>query len=136
MKINISICLIILVLSLFDTISAHQNNSIRLNDGWQFLKGDLGGVWEAVRPVKEGNPESLPIWENVTLPHCFNLANAVDPDVNYYQGLRWYTTRIDVKNPYSNGRTILHFEGAGQKTEVKKIHYVRYVTLSSQTRIG
>lgn len=34
----------------------------RLNQGWEFLKGDLGGIWEAMRPVKEGSSESVPIW--------------------------------------------------------------------------
>lgn len=90
----------------------------RLNDNWQFLKQDLGGIWEAVRPVKQGNPESVPFWTNVTLPHCVNAMDAVDPDVNYYQGPAWYRTRLEIQNPYPNGRTILHFEGAGQKTSV------------------
>jgi beta-galactosidase len=43
---------------------------------------------------------------------------AVDPDVNYYQGPGWYTSQIEVKNPFAGGRTILHFEGSGQKTDV------------------
>jgi beta-galactosidase len=29
----------------------------RLNENWEFLKQDLGGIWEAVRPVGKGNPE-------------------------------------------------------------------------------
>lgn len=91
---------------------------IRLNNNWEFLRQDLGGIWEAVRPVTAGNPESLPIWSKVTLPHCFNSRDAVDPDVNYYQGPGWYRTQLDIDNPYQNGRTLLHFEGAGQKTEV------------------
>jgi beta-galactosidase len=90
-----------------------------LNDNWKFLKGDLGSVWETVRPiVKPGNPECVPLWEDVTLPHCFNAADAVDPDANYYQGPGWYKTQLDIKNPFNQGRTLLHFEGAGQKTEV------------------
>lgn len=93
-------------------------NKIRLNDGWEFLKGDPGGVWEAVRPAKTGDPESVPFWQKVTLPHCFNASDAVDPDVNYYQGPGWYRTRLQINNPYPGGRTILHFEGAGQKTRV------------------
>jgi beta-galactosidase len=97
---------------------SQQLNSTRLNENWEFLKGDLGGIWEAVRPVKAGNPETLPIWEKVTLPHCFNAFDAVDPDVNYYQGPGWYRTNLEIKNPYQGGRTILHFEGAGQKTDV------------------
>ena len=82
------------------------------------MKSDLGGIWEAVRPTKAGNPESVPLWENVTLPHCYNAYDAVDPDVNYYQGPAWYTTQIEVNNPYKNGRTLLQFEGSGQKTDV------------------
>jgi len=50
--------------------------------------------------------------------HCFNARDAVDPDTHYYQGPGWYRTQLDIKNPYANGRTLLHFEGAGQKTEV------------------
>jgi beta-galactosidase len=113
-----SILLIIIGLFLTNTLSAQTNTTTRLNENWKFLKGDLGGIWEAVRPVKAGNPESVPVWEEVTLPHCFNATDAVDPDVNYYQGPGWYTNQIKVNNPFPNGRTLLHFEGAGQKTEV------------------
>lgn len=100
------------------TRSYAQETEIRLNDHWKFLKSDLGGIWEAVRPAKIGNPESLPLWENVSLPHCFNATDAVDPDDNYYQGPGWYTNQLAISNPYPNGRTLLHFEGSGQKTEV------------------
>src|SRR5690606_7257035 len=55
---------------------------------------------------------------SVTLPHCFNAWDAVTPDVNYYEGPGWYRTSLTIDNPYVNGRTLLHFEGAGQKTEV------------------
>ncbi|GAB4034875.1 glycoside hydrolase family 2 protein [Spirosoma jeollabukense] len=105
-------------------VSAQQ--STRLNTGWSYLKGDLGGIWEAVRPVANGAPESFPIWENVTLPHCFNALDAVDPAGNYYRGPGWYRSFLEVNNPYPQGRTLLHFEGAGQKTDV-------YV---NQTKVG
>lgn len=91
---------------------------IRLTDNWLYLKGDIGNIWEAVRPASPGASESVPIWVPVTLPHCFNATDAVDPDVNYYQGPGWYKTLLDIQNPYSNGRILLDFEGAGQKTEV------------------
>jgi beta-galactosidase len=118
MKKNISLGMIILGLVMTNWLYAQQENKIRLNDNWKFLKGDIGGIWEAVRPVKQGNPESLPLWEKVTLPHCFNATDAVDPEMNYYQGPGWYTSQIEINNPYPEGRTLLHFEGAGQKTEV------------------
>jgi beta-galactosidase len=99
-------------------MSAGAQQTIPLNEHWQFIKQDLGGVWEAVRPVIKNNPEAYPLWTDVSLPHCVNAEDAVDPDVNYYQGPAWYRTMLQVNNPYKNGRTFLHFEGAGQKTDV------------------
>lgn len=109
---------IILIILLFISFLANAQRSVRLNNNWEFLKHDLGGIWEAVRPVGVGNPEAVPLWQQVNLPHCVNAEDAVDPDVNYYQGPAWYRTQLAVSNPYQKGRTILHFEGAGQKTEV------------------
>ena len=108
--------ILLLLLSVNQFLQAQTSK--RLNNNWEFVKQDLGGVWEAVRPVKAGNPEELPFWQKVNLPHCFNATDAVDPDVNYYQGPGWYRTYIDIENPYAKGRTLLHFEGAGQKTQV------------------
>lgn len=93
-------------------------HKIRLNDNWIFLRQDIGNIWEAVRPVKAGQPEEVPLWEPVTLPHCFNAEDCVNPDVNYYQGPGWYKTQLEISNPYANGRVMLEFEGAGQKTDV------------------
>lgn len=98
--------------------STFAQQSRRLKQNWEFLKGDLGGIWEAVRPVKEGSSESVPLWTKVVLPHCFNSTDAVDPDVNYYQGPGWYRTSLKIDSPYPKGRILLHFEGAGQKTTV------------------
>ncbi|RYG16088.1 MAG: hypothetical protein EOO07_13985, partial [Chitinophagaceae bacterium] len=74
---------------LFSCLSNAQQ-SVRLNNNWEFLKQDLGGIWEAVRPVGIGNPEAVPLWQKVNLPHCVNAEDAVDPDVNCYQGPAWY----------------------------------------------
>jgi len=100
------------------SVPVNAQQKTRLIDGWDFLKEDLGGIWEAVRPFKAGDPETLPIWEKVVLPHCFNAKDAVDPDINYYQGPGWYRNQLNINNPYPSGRTLLHFEGAGQKTSV------------------
>jgi len=102
----------------FMATAGYCQQTTRLNNNWEFIRQDLGGIWEAVRPVPAGGPESVPLWQNLTLPHCFNAKDAVDPDVNYYQGPGWYRTLLAIANPYANGRTLLHFEGAGQKTDV------------------
>lgn len=111
--------LAVLAMGIAGNLTAQTGTHIRLNDNWKYLRGDLGSVWETVRPiVKPGNPECVPLWEDVTLPHCFNATDGVDPNGNYYQGPGWYKTQLELKNPFNNGRTLLHFEGAGQKTEV------------------
>lgn len=86
----------------------------RLLAGWEYYKGNLGSSWEVWRQVVDDTVK----WQPVTLPHCFNATDAVDPDVSYYQGEGWYRTRLKLENPYVGGRTLLHFEGAGQKSDV------------------
>lgn len=81
---------------------------------WEYRRGSLGGPWEAWRKAND----DANVWTKVEVPHCFNAFDAVDPDLPYYQGPGWYRTRLAIKNPYPAGRTLLHFEGAGQKTEV------------------
>lgn len=90
--------------------------SQRITAGWEFHRGDLGGVWEALRSDKLSG--GLPDWQQVSLPHCYNAADSVDPDTHYYQGPAWYRTQLKLENPYPGGRTLLHFEGAGQKTDI------------------
>jgi beta-galactosidase len=87
----------------------------RLDEGWEYYQGSLGGLWEVWRGSKASDNVS---WTPVSLPHCFNARDAVDPDVRYYQGPGWYRTRLKLKETLPQGRTLLHFEGAGQKSQV------------------
>jgi beta-galactosidase len=90
-------------------ISSHAR---RLSDGWEFLQGSLGGPWEI------WHSEEIAIWEKIAIPHCFNAYDACDPDVPYYRGNGWYRTHVPIANPFQGGRTLLHFEGAGQTSAV------------------
>lgn len=111
------VILLSMLLVALTNISATIRQNID-NLPWQFIRIDMAGQWEVFRPAQVGKPESVPLWTDVTLPHCWNSEDAVDPDCNYYQGAGWYRTSLIVNNPYANGRTLLEFEGAGQKTEV------------------
>jgi beta-galactosidase len=86
--------------------------TLRLADGWEFLQGSLGGPWEA------WHSEEVAVWQRVAMPHCFNAYDGCDPDVPYYRGNGWYRTNVPVANPFPKGRTLLHFEGAGQTAAV------------------
>lgn len=107
------LCLLTCVLA---SVSAQVK--LRLSDNWQFIRSDMSNTWEVFRPALPGKPESVPLWTSVTLPHCYNAEDGVDPSANYYQGPAWYRTTLHVDNPYPEGHTLLQFEGAGQKTEV------------------
>ena len=86
--------------------------SRRLDGGWEFRKSPVDGIWGVWRT------EDNDLWETAALPHCFNATDACDPDQPYFRGQGWYRTRLEVKNPFAEGRTILHFQGAGQTTTV------------------
>jgi len=106
---------IILILILLGSHLSAADTTQRLSEGWEHYQGTLGSPWEVWR----GDAASDNVaWSKVTLPHCFNGRDAVDPDVRYYQGPGWYRTKLKIANPYTNGRTLLHFDGAGQKSQV------------------
>lgn len=84
----------------------------RLSTGWEYLQGTMGGAWEV------WHSKETAVWQPVAMPHCFNAYDACDPDTPYYQGQGWYRTHVPVANPYKSGRTLLHFEGAGQTAAV------------------
>lgn len=112
-------CTWLCLLSLQAQALIPTDNRLRLTEHWEFIRQEMGSIWEVMRPIPgPGKPEAVPLWQPVTLPHCFNATDAVDPDANYYQGPGWYRTTLDICNPYPDGRTYLEFEGAGQQTEV------------------
>jgi beta-galactosidase len=82
----------------------------RLSDGWEYLQGPMGGPWQV------WHSEEVAVWQQVAMPHCFNAYDGCDPDVPYYRGNGWYRTHVPIANPFQKGRTLLHFEGAGQTT--------------------
>jgi len=95
------------------SISRVGDVSSKLVTGWEYHRGSLGGPWDAWR----ADPGNKIDWTPVLVPHCFNGRDAVDPDEPYYQGHGWYRIKLKLENPFPNGRTLLHFEGAGQKSE-------------------
>lgn len=83
-----------------------------LDAGWEYYRGPLDArfqIWHS---------EEFIAWESVSLPHCFNHHDACDPDVPAYRGHGWYRIQLPIANPFANGRTLLHFEGAGQSAEI------------------
>ena len=92
--------------------SASEATMHRLADNWEYFQGPLDSTYEV------WNKGEIAVWRPVTLPHCFNHYDACDPDTPAYRGEGWYRTHLTVANPYPNGRTLLHFGGAGQTTDI------------------
>jgi beta-galactosidase len=86
-----------------------------LLDRWEYYRGTLGGVWEVWRGDKAS--DNVP-WQPVTIPHCVNALDALDPDVKYYQGHAWYRTTLTPPPSRAGWRTLVNFEGAGQAAAV------------------
>ena len=87
-------------------------NARRLDSGWQFRQGAIGSIAEVWRSEDKG------LWQEADLPHCYNGLDSCDPDHSYYRGQGWYRTHLPLHNPFPDGRTILHFQGAGQTTSL------------------
>jgi beta-galactosidase len=100
---------------LLGTSDVSEITKNRLSDGWEHYRGPLSGPWEVWHGARSGEGG---LWSNIAMPHCFNAFDAVDPDTTYYRGQGWYRTQLAVHNPFPNGRTLLQFEGCGQKTRV------------------
>jgi beta-galactosidase len=82
----------------------------RLDTGWEFCRGAIGGIGEVWHSEEAG------LWQSTVLPHCFNAYDACDPDKPYFRGPGWYRARLSLRNPFVEGRAILNFQGAGQTT--------------------
>jgi beta-galactosidase len=83
-----------------------------LVEGWSYLRMPLAGPWQV------WSDQALAPWSNVTIPHCFNAYDGCDPDTPAYRGKGWYRRTLEIDNPYPGGRSLLHFEGAGQSSAV------------------
>jgi beta-galactosidase len=86
----------------------------RVLTAWEYHRGPLASVWDVWRK----DMETTIAWRAVEIPHCFNGRDAVDPDEPFYEGQGWYRSSLKLANPFNKGRTLVHFEGAGQKCEV------------------
>lgn len=110
-------CLLFVTLCL-SAKAIYGEKKTRLSEGWEFVRQELSGIDDVIESEKAANMSSKPSWQKVCLPHCYNSDDAVAPDVPYYKGIGWYRITLPIENPYRDGRTILEFEGAGQKVQV------------------
>ncbi len=85
-------------------IYAGQRESISLNSGWEFSKGEF------LKDIKS--------WQKINLPHTWNTEDPFDEKKGYYRGAAWYRKHLEFSEAQLEKHHFIHFEAVNQKAEV------------------
>jgi len=77
---------------------------ILINNGWSFLKNDSS--------AHSTN------WEQVTIPHTWNIEDVMDDVPGYYRGVGVYKRQLQIDNTLNGKQLFLFFEGVNQVAEI------------------
>ena len=89
------------------TDSASNTDAGRLQN-WRFVKGDDDNNDDALRLFQD--PAS---WEDVIVPHSWNVHDGQDGGDNYYRGPGWYQHSLNIANYDPKKRYFLRFQAVG-----------------------
>ncbi len=89
---------------------AAERHIYSLNNNWSYLEDDI-------KTVEEVNA-SRTSWEQVSLPHTWNVWDAVDAEPGYRRAASWYKKEIHIPVIKNQLRFILSFEGVNITSEV------------------
>lgn len=81
---------------------------VSLNSNWSYLQDDIKTVEEL--------PSTKQPWVRVTLPHTWNLFDAVDQVPGYRRNAGWYRREIAIPADLGDHRFLLSFEGVNLKS--------------------
>ena len=81
-----------------------QRTLVNINKGWEFSKSH--------------QPASKQQWQQVNLPHCWNIEDVMDDAPGYYRGEAYYKRNLLIDQQYKTDQLYLLFEGANQIAEV------------------
>ena len=86
-----------------------QRVVLPLNDDWQFTKDNY--------VVNAGDNKTIK-WQQVTLPHTWNIDDVMDDVPGYYRGVAWYRKKLPVDKTLRGKELYLFFEGVNQEAIV------------------
>lgn len=89
---------------------AGVRSKIAIGDNWKFHKGDISDAHTASLNDSD--------WENVNIPHTWNIADTEDELYGWYRGVGWYRKHLYIDNLARDKKVFLCFEAANQTTEV------------------
>ncbi len=81
-----------------------QRTLININTGWKFSKGQ--------------SAEAVSKWDNINLPHTWNINDVMDDIPGYYRGQGLYKRRMFIDAENKGQQLYLVFEGANQIAEI------------------
>jgi len=108
LRVIAAIAMIASVPALAGDLSVPRN--VLLDDGWKFIKGDVGAGSES------GFDDSA--WQAVTIPHTWNNMDGEDGGNNYYRGPGWYRRHLQLRDGDEGKSIFLKFDGAAIVTDV------------------
>lgn len=103
---------LLIILVFFPLFSwAQPRNKQTINEHWKFYQGDISNASAVSFDDKQ--------WENIDLPHTWNVEDIEDEPYGWYRGVCWYRKKIKINRiPTDSKRFYLYFEGANQVCEV------------------
>ncbi len=105
------IFLIVLTLA-YGLAPAYASTRVRytINDGWRFISSDIADGQSASTDTRS--------WQNVDLPHTWNIADTLDDEPGYRRGGSWYRKELNLGADLAGKQISLYFEGANQTADV------------------
>lgn len=92
------------------TPPASPRLEVDLQADWRFIRQDVTGAQGA------GFDDNS--WANISLPHTWNAIDGTDGGNNYYRGVGWYRTTVDLPDTFTNKRVFLEFGAASIKADI------------------
>lgn len=92
----------------------HGRSVQRINDQWQFIKDSNA---YASMPGNKADPIAIG-WQNISLPHTWNVNDVMDDEPGYYRGVGWYKRNLQIDPSWKGKQLYLFFEGANQQATV------------------
>lgn len=104
--------LLLICISIISVVSLTASPRMKrtINEKWAFHKGDIKGA----EAIDFDNSK----WENIVLPHTWNIEDVEDEPYGWYRGVGWYRREVPISNIEENRRLFITFEGANQVSEV------------------
>ena len=100
------ILLLILLGLIFSVSQAQSRCQYTINSNWHFYKGKLDSTLEAIP------------WENVSVPHCWNVDDVTDDEPGYYRDTASYKKDIFIPASWKDKEVYLIFDAIGISADV------------------